>query len=90
MQYMLEDGRTISGVVAKEDENSVRLMTHLLTPDRITTILKKDIEESKVSALSAMPTGLVDVLTKEEIIDLLHYLESGPIPLMNHDEKKHP
>ena len=90
MQYMLEDGRTISGVVAKEDDNSVRLITHLLTPDRITTILKKDIEESKVSALSAMPTGLVDVLTKEEIIDLLHYLESGPIPLMNHDEKKHP
>jgi hypothetical protein len=36
-----------------------------------------------------MPTGLIDVLTKEEILDLLHYLESGPLPLMNHDEKKH-
>jgi hypothetical protein len=55
----------------------------------MTTIAKKDIEESKVSTLSAMPTGLIDVLTKEEILDLLHYLESGPLPLMNHDEKKH-
>jgi putative heme-binding domain-containing protein len=89
MQYMLEDGRTVSGVVAKEEDNSVRIITNLLTPDRMTTIAKKDIEESKVSALSAMPTGLIDVLTKEEILDLLHYLESGPLPLMNHDEKKH-
>jgi putative heme-binding domain-containing protein len=89
MQYMLEDGRTVSGVVAKEEDNSVRIITNLLTPDRMTTIAKKDIEESKVSTLSAMPTGLIDVLTKEEILDLLHYLESGPLPLMNHDEKKH-
>jgi putative heme-binding domain-containing protein len=90
MQYMLEDGRTVSGVVANEDESSVRIIANMLAPDRMTTIAKKDIEESKASAVSAMPTGLVDVLTKEEILDLLHYLESGPLPLMNHDEKKHP
>ena len=90
MQYMLEDGRTISGVIAKEEETSVRIITNLLTPDRMTTIAKKDIEESKLSAVSAMPSGLLDVLTREEILDLLHYLESGPLPLMNHDENKHP
>jgi putative heme-binding domain-containing protein len=90
MQYMLEDGRTVSGVVASEEESSVRIIANILTPDRMTTIAKKDIEESQVSAVSAMPTGLLDVLTKEEILDLLHYLESGPLPLMNHDEKKHP
>jgi hypothetical protein len=31
----------------------------------------------KLSPVSAMPSNLLDVLTKDEILDLLAYIESG-------------
>jgi hypothetical protein len=42
-----------------------------------TEILKKKIETREPSKLSEMPQGLINVLTKEEILDLVAYLRSG-------------
>jgi hypothetical protein len=38
------------------------------------TINKADIEEKKVLPTSLMPKGLLDKLTREEILDLLAYI----------------
>ena len=43
-------------------------------------MLREQIELSSPSAVSPMPSGLVDVLTKEEILDLVAYLKSGGQP----------
>ena len=40
-------------------------------------VKKGDVQERRPSKLSPMPDGLVNTLTKEEILDLLAYLESG-------------
>ena len=47
-----------------------------LTGDRA-EVSKKDITRREPSKLSPMPEGLVNVLTKDEIFDLVAYLESG-------------
>jgi hypothetical protein len=38
---------------------------------------KKDVERRVPSKLSPMPSNLADVLTQDEVLDLLAYLESG-------------
>jgi hypothetical protein len=71
------DGQTVSGAVTGGDAEALQVATDPLTPDRTTRVLKKDIEAQQPSLVSPMPSGLLDTLTKEEILDLLAYLESG-------------
>ena len=70
------DGEDVSGVIAEETEEKLVLMIDAVTQQR-ETILKKDIQARAVSTLSAMPEGLLNVLEREEIPDLLAYLEAG-------------
>jgi putative heme-binding domain-containing protein len=73
------DGKTITGRVV--DENSKRL---LVRTDPFATQLvevpRSRIESRTPSKTSEMPQGLVNVLTKEEILDLVAYLRSGGNP----------
>ncbi|MDZ4850871.1 MAG: PVC-type heme-binding CxxCH protein [Pirellulaceae bacterium] len=82
VQFLLESGKIVSGVVMKEDDDSVQVASNLLAPQALTKIAKKDIEERQMAKNSAMPLGMANVLTKNEIVDLLHYLEAGPAPIM--------
>ena len=61
----------------KEDEQEIHLIPNLLTPEVVTVIPKKEIEERIASKLSSMPQGMADVLTKEQILDLLEFLRQG-------------
>ncbi|MBL8898084.1 MAG: DUF1080 domain-containing protein [Planctomycetes bacterium] len=67
------------GRVVAEDATTLELKTHPLDP-RSEKIAKKDIVERKPSNVSPMPNGLLDVLSAEEILDLLAYMESGGDP----------
>jgi len=76
-QFLTSEGRAITGVIVKEDKKAYQVATNLLTPTTTITIDKKDVDKKIASAVSAMPTGLLDVLTQEEIMDLLNYIETG-------------
>jgi hypothetical protein len=52
-------------------------VTNLAAPGQTTRIKRNDVEEVVPSKVSAMPAGLVNVLTREEILDLLSFLEAG-------------
>jgi putative heme-binding domain-containing protein len=71
-----KDGDDVSGRIVEEDDKRVVLITNPLTGDRA-EVMKKDISRREHSKLSPMPEGLVNVLTKDEILDLVAYLESG-------------
>ncbi len=88
-QFLLQDGRTISGVISKEDKKNVSVVTNLLTPKTVTVIRKRDIEERFVSKVSSMPSGLLDVLTKQEILDLHAFVASGGYQLPKHIQHHH-
>ena len=88
-QFITTAGKVIVGVIAKEDKKTFHVRTNLLTPDRITQIRKRDIEERIVSKISAMPNGLLNVLTREEILNLLAFLESGGFKLPAHIKHGH-
>ena len=53
------------------------MIPNLLEPDRTIDFLKADVEHREPTPLSPMPTGLLDTFSKDEILDLLAYLQQG-------------
>ena len=69
--FLLLDGRMITGVIVSETEEKIELMTDLLKPEQLESILLDDIDDRVKSKISAMPTGLLNTLTKREIAGLV-------------------
>jgi putative heme-binding domain-containing protein len=80
-QYMntavrLKNGDTVVGRLLEENDERLVLSPDQRKPEKV-TVNKKDVERRVPSKLSPMPSDLVNVLTKDEILDLLAYIESG-------------
>ena len=58
----------------------LRVVTDALAPEEATVINKSDVELSRPSSISPMPAGLLNSLTREEILDLLAFLQAGGNP----------
>jgi hypothetical protein len=62
--------------VVFEDDNIIRLMANPLEKNaKVTEIAKNTIDERVDSKVSLMPEGLLNTLTKQEIFDLLLFIE---------------
>ena len=81
VNVLTDDGKVTSGVIVnlgvQRSGSAIVLNTDLTDPNQRVTIDRNAIEEMFVSEISAMPTGLLNRLTKDEIFDLLAYLMSG-------------
>jgi putative heme-binding domain-containing protein len=88
-QFVTTEGRIVLGVIVKEDRARYHVATSLLTPETLTTIRKRDVEEKSASTISPMPAGLVNVLTKDEILDLHAFVESRGLKLPAHLKHHH-
>ncbi|MDQ6630810.1 MAG: hypothetical protein M3Y82_03525, partial [Verrucomicrobiota bacterium] len=74
----MKDDRVITGIVKKQDEKSVTI----LTPTETLTIPKNEIATLKQNELSMMPEGLMDALSEQEVRDLIYYLSRpGQVPM---------
>jgi putative heme-binding domain-containing protein len=69
-------GDTIMGLVAEQNADHLTLVIDPIAGTK-KTIPAADIKSREISPVSMMPPGLINVLTKEEILDLLAYIESG-------------
>lgn len=76
MQRVLTvDGRTITGVLIQQDDAQVSLLSSPETQEP--TIIRQDEIDAMIpSSVSMMPKALLDQYTKDEILELLAYLES--------------
>ena len=72
--FVLDDGRTITGMITAENADQIEVVINPLAKDKPTVILKEEIVASKKSPVSQMPQGLLDKLSREEILDLLTYV----------------
>ncbi len=73
-----EDGSLVSGIVTHEDDKAVQLLSNPLDQDgKAKQVAKSDIDQRTKSKVSLMPLGLLNALSKEQIMDLLAYIESG-------------
>ncbi len=76
MQRILTvDGRTVTGVLVSEDDINVTLLSS--SEAKPTVVAQDDIEAMVPSSVSMMPKALMDQYTKDEIFELMKYLESA-------------
>jgi putative heme-binding domain-containing protein len=69
-------GKTVSGRLVDETPAKLVLQPDPLSGERIEVALK-DIDSRGASKVSPMPANLADVLTADEILDLIAYLEAS-------------
>ena len=72
--FVLDDGRTLTGMVVNETADEIQVVINPLAKDRPTVIERKQIEERLKSPVSLMPSGLLDKLSREEILDLVAFV----------------
>ncbi len=68
------DGRSFSGWLVSENENSLTLRTTFGTDE---SILRRNISSLSNSGLSLMPDGLEQSISKDEMVKLIAYLKGG-------------
>ena len=76
----LKNGDALSGVVVNLNGDWVVLNTDLYNPNQRTTVQRKEIESMGPSDVSPMPPGLLNMMEKDEVMDLLAYILSGGEP----------
>jgi len=71
-----KNGDTFVGRIVEENANRIIIQPDALKMD-MAEVKTADVDVRKLSPLSPMPEGLVNVLSKDEILDLIAYMESG-------------
>ena len=66
----------MTGRLVDESPSKIALQPDPLSSERI-EVAVKDIDSRSASKISPMPANLVDVLTTDEILDLIAYLEAS-------------
>ena len=72
--YLTESGAVISGFVVEETDEEVRVTADPLNQAEPTVIPRDAIMDEMKSERSAMPDGLMNYFSKEEILDLVAYV----------------
>lgn len=75
-KFLLDDGQVVVGRVANLSGKNYMVQENLITPGKFTNVEAEKIEEMKPSQTSMMPSGLLDTLTRQEIIDLIAYMKA--------------
>jgi putative heme-binding domain-containing protein len=74
----LRNGEALTGrIVYHTHDDSVMVSASMFNPADTVKVDRKDILRLEPSPTSPMPEGLLSSLTREEVLDLLAYLESG-------------
>jgi putative heme-binding domain-containing protein len=74
---LTDDGTIHTGVVVNLSGDNLTLNTDLTDPDKRVSIDRKTIESLEMSKTSAMPAGLLNLLHKDEVLDMMAYIISG-------------
>ncbi len=72
-QVLTTDGKVITGMLAGESANSIRVIN---TQGKEEQVLRADIEEMNASVKSLMPEGFESSISKQEMADLLAFLNN--------------
>jgi putative heme-binding domain-containing protein len=78
--FELASGKTVTGLVLEENADTIKVIENPLAKVEPTVLRRGDVLDRTRSKTSLMPKGLLDKLTRDEILDLLAYVFSGANP----------
>lgn len=71
-KFLTADGQVINGIVQSENEDAVTVQT---ATERV-VLDKEDIEFRELSETSLMPQGQLEPMSRQQVLELFHYLMS--------------
>jgi putative heme-binding domain-containing protein len=74
--FELNNGDELAGMVVKEEDETMTVQTGP-SPSLFRTLKKSDIKKRVPRTTSIMPTGLLNTLSVDDILDLLEFLRAG-------------
>jgi putative heme-binding domain-containing protein len=75
--FELVSGKVVTGMIVDETDDIVKIVIDPVAKDEPNVIPKSDIDFRAKSKVSIMPEGLLDRLSREEILDLVAYIYAG-------------
>ena len=72
--FVLDSGKTVSGLILEETADMIRVQENPLARCAPVELKKTEIDARQQSAVSLMPSGLLNTLTRQEILDLIAYV----------------
>jgi putative heme-binding domain-containing protein len=72
--FETDSGSVVTGLIVEETPDVVKIVENPLVKAQAVELKKSEIIERKKAPTSIMPKGLLDKLTREEILDLIAYL----------------
>ncbi len=78
--FQMKNGIPIVGRIVNLGGDNLSVNTNMLDPNQNVGVDVRQVESMTRSETSMMPTGLIDRLNREEVLDLLAYLLSGGNP----------
>jgi putative heme-binding domain-containing protein len=75
--FQTDSGETITALVLSDTPDTVKVIENPLVKAQPIELKKSEITARKKSDVSIMPKGLLDKLTREEILDLIAYVIAG-------------
>lgn len=76
-EFTLKDGRVIRGTVVGSDGDVLIVAPVMMVPDATVRVAKADIKSDAPASVSPMPEGLLNPFTREQILDLMAFLDAG-------------
>jgi putative heme-binding domain-containing protein len=73
-------GKVIVGRICNFDGDEIHINTDMLDPTALEIVERRDIEQMSASPTSMMPSGLLNTLQEDELLDLMAFLLSRGDP----------
>ncbi|MFO0951948.1 MAG: PVC-type heme-binding CxxCH protein [Isosphaeraceae bacterium] len=92
--FETQSGRVVTGLILEEKADSVTIIENPLAKSEPVVLSKSEIVDRVKSPNSLMPKGLLDKLTREEVLDLIAYVAArgdakSPVYAGGHDHNAH-
>ena len=79
-RFTLKNGDVVTGSVVDTAGKKIVVAPVMMNPNATVSIDEADVKSEEPSSVSAMPAGLLDELTKDDIVELMAFLEAGGDP----------
>lgn len=75
--FTLKNGDVVTGTVIDVVDKKILVAPVMLSPTVTVELAQADVKSEEPSPISPMPAGLLDQFTKEQIVELMAFLDSG-------------
>jgi putative heme-binding domain-containing protein len=76
-RFTLKNGSVVTGSVIDVAAGKILVAPVMMNPQATVEIAEGDVKSEEPSAVSAMPAGLLNEFTREQVIELMAFLDAG-------------